>query len=240
MRVALQLLDEYMLNGFLTKLEPLRVWLPNNHTAGQPFQLCFVKGAARVHTLQALMLLFYLLSLDIRSLCPKLHSSLQSIHACVPVLNPTMETIVLKNAQLAQRGAIRKPMDVFTWVGVIKKLGTGEGLDAKHLMAKWNSEYATKDFKLTGGKRMAIMNLLSAPSHGVNVILKQVGRLGGENVAISEEAMSDKRLFPGHAWKQFQLPVWAKLLKATPESFNLMCDMMGAQFDSGPAVFAKK
>ena len=109
------------------------------------------------------MLVFYLFNIDIATHLPKLYSSLHTIYACVPVLNPTYETVVLKNAQLAQRGAIRKPMDVFAWVGVIRKL---DGLDSKDLMAKWNAEYATKDFKLTGNKRMAIMNLLDAPSHG--------------------------------------------------------------------------
>ena len=231
MRVALQLLDEYLLNGFITKLEPLRVWVPNNHNAGQPFQLCFVKGAARAHTLQALMLVFYLFNIDIATHLPKLYSSLHTIYACVPVLNPTYETVVLKNAQLAQRGAIKKPMDVFAWVGVIKKL---DGLDSKDLMAKWNAEYATKDFKLTGSKRTAIMNLLNAPSHGASVILNQVGRLGSDNASISEDGLADKRLFPGHTWKQFQLPVWTGLLKVTTASFNLMCDMLVNQFDSRP------
>ena len=226
-RVAMQLLDEFLLNGFVTENDPLRIWTPVDTTAGAPFQLYYVKGAARSNTLLALLLALYLLDSPPLRCCPRLHASLQKIHVIAPLVQPSHETVALKNAQLAQRGAIRKPLGVFSWVALIRKLGTN--INAKELLAKWNEQYATRDFKLVGNKRMAIFNLLDAPTEGVGAILDQIARLGIEHAAANEEAMADKKLFPGHTWKQFQLTNWTKMLKVTPESFNLMCKMMAAR-----------
>ena len=226
-RVAMQLLDEFMLNGFISENDPLRIWTPVDTPAGAPFQVYYVKGAARSNTLLALLLALYLLDSPPLKSCPHLHASLQLIRAIVPLVQPSHEAVALKNAQLAQRGAIRKPLDVFSWVALIRKLGTN--INAKELLAKWNEQYATRDFKLVGNKRMAIFNFLDAPTDGVDTILDQIARLGIENVAANEEAMADRKLFPGHTWKQFQLTNWTKLLKVTPESFNLMRKMMAAR-----------
>ena len=54
-KVALQLVDEFALNGFLSQSEPIAVWLPKDNEELR-FHLYYVKGAARSHTLQALLL----------------------------------------------------------------------------------------------------------------------------------------------------------------------------------------
>ena len=54
-KVALQLVDEFALNGFLSQSEPIAVWLPKDNEETR-FHLYYVKGAARSHTLQALLL----------------------------------------------------------------------------------------------------------------------------------------------------------------------------------------
>ena len=54
-KVALQLVDEFALNGFLSQSEPISVWLPKDNEETR-FHLYYVKGAARSHTLQALLL----------------------------------------------------------------------------------------------------------------------------------------------------------------------------------------
>ena len=59
------------------------------------------------------------------------------------------------NAQLGQRGAIRKPLDVFSWVQVIRNLECTTDTDVKAFLNKWNNEYAAQDFKITGAKRLA-------------------------------------------------------------------------------------
>ena len=52
---ALKLVDEYTLNGFLSKEQPIQVWLKDTCKTETQFQLFYVKGAARSHTLQALL-----------------------------------------------------------------------------------------------------------------------------------------------------------------------------------------
>eukprot|EP00973_Karenia_brevis_P056477 7855198-Karenia_brevis.AAC.1 len=85
--------------------------------------------------------------------------------------------IALRNAQLGQRGTIRKALDIFSWVIVLKKISLG----SDKVIDVWNKEYATKDGKLVGMKRVAILNLLTAPMDGVDAMLACLARLGTDN-----------------------------------------------------------
>ena len=65
---ALKLVDEYTLNGFLSKEQPIQVWLKDTCKTETQFQLFFVKGAARSHTLQALLMYIMYMKRNLRSL----------------------------------------------------------------------------------------------------------------------------------------------------------------------------
>ena len=140
-----------------------------------------------------MLLLLYVLKKDLVELCGILNTSLKTIRATPPVLNPSLESVAFSNAQMSQRGAIRKPLDVFSWVQVIRKVGQGD--DARTMLSKWNNSYATKDFKLVGNKRMAILNMLDAPKAGSYAILDHIAWHGIDPKAVSEGAIAETR-FP--------------------------------------------
>ena len=119
-------------------------------------------------------------------------------------------------------------MDVFPWVPTIRKIGTG---DAKTRLATWSDKYTTKGFRLGGNKRMALMTLLDAPRDGVQLILDQISRLGIEGAVANEECMSAKHIYPCHVWRQSQLPVWARMLRVSDESFTFMCRLMVERYE---------
>ena len=62
--------------------------------------------------------------------------------------------------------------------GGAKKNNASSTDDAAKAITKWNQTYATKDGKLTGNKRMAVLALLTAHSEGVDAILQCLARVG--------------------------------------------------------------
>ena len=124
-KVALQLVDEFALNGFQSESEPVQIWLPKESSpTWNCFHVSFVKGAARCHTLQALLLYVMYTGRRLSTCCPAPFASITSGLTLVnPLTDPTLETIAFKNAQLAQRGAIRKAVDVFSWEVILNKIG---------------------------------------------------------------------------------------------------------------------
>ena len=238
-KVALALIDEFALSGFVSETEPLQVFRPREAVNNHRFQMHYIKGAARCHTAFAVLLYFGILKKKLNEYLPLLASSLHHLVSVNPLIDPSLEQIALKNAQLGQRGSIRRPLDVFSWVKVIFNIaGTGGDTEntGKSLIGRWNDQFASKDGKLTGNKRVAVLNLLSAPRTGLDTILNQVARLGAEGACATDDAMSNKKLFPGNTWRQFQLPNWNKLLVVTDTSFDLMCQMLVLQHESKPPL----
>eukprot|EP00974_Lingulodinium_polyedra_P104451 10110843-Lingulodinium_polyedra.AAC.1 len=47
-------------------------------------------------------------------------------------------------------------------------------------------------------------------------------------------------MYPGHVWRQFQLPNWTHLLRVTEKSFCIMCHHIAAQHEAKPAVIRSK
>lgn len=193
-KVALQLVDEFALNGFLSKEEPVQVWLPASAADGGPFALNLIKGAARCHTLQALLLYLFIMNRPVNSTLPILFASLTSgLTLVAPLVNPNLEMIAFRNAQFGQRGAIRKALDIFSWVEVLKQINASSIDDAAKAITKWNQTYATKYGKLTGNKRMAVLALLNAPSEDVDAILQCLARVGADNAPVTEEAIGNNK-----------------------------------------------
>ena len=240
-KVALQLVDEFALNGFQSASEPVQIWFPKESSpTGNCFHVSFVKGAARCHTLQALLLYFMYTGRRLSTCCPALFASITGGLTLVnPLTDPALETIAFKTAQLAQRGSIRKAVDVFSWVVILKKLAKDEK-EADKVIGRWNAGFATKEGKLTGNKRSAILNLLTAPKEGVELLFECVARLGPDNAPVTEESLSNKKIYPGHVWRQFQLPNWTQLMRVTEESFNIMCKYIVSQHDEKPAAIRSK
>ena len=127
------------------------VCLPTYVLEGAAFQFYYVKGAARC---------FASITGGLTSVCP--------------LVNPDLETIALRNAQLGQRGAIRKALDNFSWVVVFKKLMDVAGGPSDKIIKTWSDEYGAP--RHVTQARVAIMNLIT----GVDAMLACLARVGTE------------------------------------------------------------
>ena len=116
----------------------------------------------------------------------------------------------------------------------MKKLAKDEK-EADKVIGRWNS-MATKEGKLTGNKRMAILNLLAAPKEGVASLMDCIARLGPDKSPVTEESMCNKKIYTNHIWRQFPNPTWSELMRVTEESFNIMCKYIVSQHESKPAM----
>ncbi len=191
-KVACQRLDEYALNGFQTLDEPLQVLRPQDATGF--YQLRFSKGAARTHALNATLLHLSLLKKSVHATAPTLAHSLFTIHCIAPLVDPTMEQIAFRSAQLGSRGSIRKPLDIFLWVIAFKKINASSEQDGKRAISEWNEKFATRDATLAGQKRAAVLSLLTAPDECVPMMLDQIARFGVDGAVCTDESFASKKL----------------------------------------------
>ena len=100
-KVVLHLVDEFALNGFLDREEPVQVWLPTSVAGGGAFQLHLVKGAARCYTLHAMSLHLQIMNRPLNSKLPVLFASLTSdLTLVAPLVGPSLELVAFRNAQL--------------------------------------------------------------------------------------------------------------------------------------------
>ena len=112
--------------------------------------------------------------------------------------------------------------------------------NAETAIGKWNQTYATKDGKLVGSKRNAILHLLTAPVDGVDAILQCIARNGSDNAPLTEDSIANKKVAIGSVWRQFQLANWTELLRVTAESYIIMCKYIVAQFEEKPISIRTK
>ena len=147
--------------------------------------------------MQALLLILGFFNIQVSRLLPKLFETLVRIECITEIQNPTTESVALSNTQFGQRGTIRKAHDLYSWVVVLKRI-SGDDMDrAKLAINKWNNDYNTRDFKITGNKKLAITYMLSAPTEGLEVLLAQVSAMGTDMAVTNEESMAEKRIYPG-------------------------------------------
>ena len=66
-------------------------------------------------------------------------------------------------------GSIRRAHDVVTWVHKLAMLRNCAGLQPETAITTWNNR-CTKDARLGGSKRVAVLNLLSLPQPLIDII----------------------------------------------------------------------
>ena len=83
----------------------------------------------------------------------------------------------------------------------IKKLLNTEGFrvnsDAGALITEWNRQ-ASQDSALSGGKRVAVLNLLGLDEEVLETLVGHQSRMGAAQSAFTDDAFSNKKLMPGH------------------------------------------
>ena len=105
------------------------------------------------------------------------------------------QSIAIRNALLSQRGSIRKAHDIFTWASKLRMLEV-RGCDPSATMKKWQ-EIASKNGQITGGKRLALLNLLKLPEELVDDLIRHVSEFGFDGCCFSEDAFANKKILTG-------------------------------------------
>ena len=139
---------------------------------------------------------------------PKLWATTRRIYAKLTVWNNLRDQIFHRN-KIEARGSIRKAPNVISWALSLDKLRHAGDKDAGAIIRAWNTG-ASKQQQLVGGKAQALKNVLEHMPSDVftNVLLPAVSELSWEKCPWSDDAFSNKRIFPGgapragdHAWR---------------------------------------
>ena len=235
MCVALELLDEYLTNGFVSQHDPLKL---SGKVAppdmGEHFTLCYVKGAARSASLLVLLDQIRLsCATSIWDLFPGLASSVQAIRAVKVVVADDPVAIAFQNASLSARGSIRRAPCTLTWLGTLHLIRESQPqLDGSNIISKWNDQ-STKTAQIVGAKRVSLLQLLSCDADAVDVLLAFVSRVGTDGKCFSEDCFANKRIMPGFTPKNFS-PSWNGKLRVTAQSFLSMLKFLIVQFERKP------
>eukprot|EP00435_Cladocopium_sp_Y103_P036908 s3790_g9.t1 len=148
------LLDEYLVHGFLTEAEPLLLWSsPDDKQLRQEdFQCRYVKGMARCSTLLWLLASMADLKIEIMAHFPHLYQTIQVIHGLFEC-HPDLTSVAIANAHYSNRGSIRAPHDVLTWVTKLMLLDkAGAGKTPSQILEAYNQNASAKG-KVNGQRR---------------------------------------------------------------------------------------
>lgn len=243
-KVAEQLLDQYLQDGFITGGDPLlctqpgdlqwdtdglgdgtpivRLWAPGpDGDLLAPRSLGYIKGMARSCTALMMLHVCFQKGLNLKDHHPRLYASLLRVYIFhAPCATKRGEA--LANLAHSCRGAIRRPPNVMTFTGMAYNLIQAGDTDFTSFTRDWNSK-STKQFQIIGQKMMT-MKLLIETVPGkllADVILRSVGELGYDNCPFSEDNMASKKIYPGYSFKCTGSKKWAGRKKVTQDSFEL-------------------
>ena len=128
---------------------------------------------------------------------PKLWASTRRIYAKLTVWNNLRDQIFHRN-KIESRGSIRKAPNVITWALSLDKLRQAGDKDAGVIIKAWNNK-ASRQQQLGGGKAQALKNVLDLMPQEVftEIVVRAVSEMGWENSPWSDDAFSNKRIYPG-------------------------------------------
>lgn len=261
-KTALELIESYLMDTFLTKHEPLLL-----HTGGitgihehatwgaapawqpvvdvdvglnfiPPFSIRHHKAAARTSSLHLLLYLLFEDGMEMRNNHPTLWQSIREIHAYDMAFTSAKEE-VFSSFRMSCRGSIRRPPNVLTWCITLQKLKTSGEADVSNIMKQWNSQ-STKNHALVGAKSTSVKNLLElADAKVLDAILECVSRHGWENSPFSEDSFGTRKMFPGQHWR-IGGKAWTDRCVITPESCLSMVLHIIAVHGSCPPAARRK
>ena len=166
---------------------------------------------------------------SLRKYHPTLWASTMRICAQLVVWVNMREQVFHRN-KIDARGRIRKAPNVISWTLSHDKLRHAGDKDAGAIIRAWNNE-ASKQQQLVGGKAQALKNVLDLMPQEVftEIVVRAVSEMGWENSPWSDDAFSNKRIYPGSTpVGRSSSAAWRTRLKVTDES---MCIMLKCQVD---------
>ena len=225
-KVARDLAEEYMVHGFLTEVEPLLLWTTaeQRQHSQHTFRPNFVKGMARSSTCLMLVAILVEEQVDVATMFPELYHSLHQIHA-VFESHTDLGSVAIANAHHSNRGALRAPHDIITWVMKLRKL---EGsFQPTAILERFNSS-ATQRGKITGNKRVSALALLQAPCReGLDKMIELLSEVGSKQVWWNEDTFCNKKLMPGYVARC--KGKWNGILNVTEDSFAIWTESLNRQ-----------
>ncbi len=156
---------------------------------------------------------------------PTLYTTVKKIF-CYCLTMPDRRAQMFLNFRLSNRGSIRKPPHVFSWVFSLEILMKENGdADATNVIKVWNTE-ASDNSQLVGSKATAVRLVLTMPLPAKTEIRTYVGLVGWDNCPWNEDALSSKKIYPSanSAGVVVLKPKmgWPDRLRITSESMLLM------------------
>lgn len=198
--------------------DPILLYDGPLHGETKHFWTSYIKGAARCQTVLFMASQAIERGWLLEHLSPSLHASLLVVKARRAVMTTDAESVALENATLSARGAIRRPHCVITWLGKLRQLQC-KGLSPERVLKDWNSK-CTNEARVTGGKRVALLQLLHFPVKVQEQLLDHASRFG-EQGAFLEDAWCNKKLAVGFTPRTADRE-WNTRLSVTEESLSLM------------------
>lgn len=184
-----ELMDEMLMDGFVTSGDPLVIQQPPEYmagvedeaglvcstpwsetTVGMPFlhatSLGYVKGMARSCTVLCMVHVAWKKNYDLASRLPKFYGTLLRIYAIHSPAGSKRE-IALLNMKLSCRGSIRKPPNVISILFTVKSLAKKGDNDFTGFLKAWNNQ-AARSHQVQGKKATSLKYFIEAPEqvHG--------------------------------------------------------------------------
>ena len=128
------------------------------------------------------------------------------------------------NFKISIKGSLRKAPSIMCWVSAVQNLMVygGGKVDVPALIKKFNAQ-SSSAFQLIGAKAQAVRALLEDfPDAALEHLQSHVQAVGWQSCAFTDDALSSKKLLPGHTFRLVSgSKVWTALGKVTEESATL-------------------
>lgn len=162
---------------------------------------------------------------------PVLFESLKKIY-CYPFAFENLREAMFINFKLSNRGAIRKPPNLITWMHSLEELRENCGdQDVNAIIRMWNA-MASATGNLAGSKATALRLILGMPQPSKDALTDFTGRITWEAGPWTEEALSNKKLYPNSGARLGGVKAWIERLKVTDASLLLMIHNIHASHDA--------
>ena len=130
------------------------------------------------------------------------------------------------------RGSIRKPPNAMTWVHSLMALVKCGETDPGGVIRIWNAQ-ASRNSQIAGEKAQSIKNIMELmPPAAYTAIMDLVGKIGWEKSPWSDQALANKKIYPGFAPRGAN-KAWNERTKITRASMVLMVQHISHQASGG-------
>lgn len=142
---------------------------------------------------------------------------------CYQLDIPNVRDELLCNFKRSCRGAIRQPPNLIQWILGLTNLNKHGVHDTATTIAAWNAQCSKVD-ALVGGKYAACKLVMEKmPRAAFEMLASCVSRLGWNASPFSEDALNNRRIYPGHCFR-YAKDGWKGKLCVTDTSMQAMME----------------